>query len=265
MRALRMLTVLALLAGLAACGDSGSSPKGGAGGKASADPSGTTYVVTGITESGKPRPPVEGSQIRFEFAEDRLVITAGCNTMSGGYTYDDGTLTVDTLAMTQMACPTALMEQDSWLAGLFEEPVEMAISADDATITSGDVVLTLKDREVAAPDDALEGTHWELDSIADGSTVSSVPAGVTAWLELADGQVQLNDGCNNAHGTAVVSGTRITFGPLAGTKMACPGSEDVQRAFATVLDGVTTYELDQGTLWIRKGDQGLGFTAGAAG
>ncbi|MGO4258325.1 META domain-containing protein [Marmoricola sp. RAF53] len=261
-----MLTVLALLAGLAACGDEpGSSSKDGSGGQASADPSGTTYVVTGITESGKPRPPVEGSQIRFEFAEDRLVITAGCNTMSGGYTYDGGTLTVDTLAMTQMACPTALMEQDSWLAGLFEQPVEMAISGDDATITAGEVELTLKDREAVAPDDALEGTRWELDSIADGSTVSSIPAGVTAWIELADGQVQLNDGCNNGHGPAVVSGSRITFGPLAGTRMACPESEDVQRAFATVLDGVTTYELDQGTLWIRKGDQGLAFRTGSAG
>lgn len=264
----RTVTVLVLLAALAACGEkAGSTGGGGAGSPGpTEDLAGKTFVVTGITDSGKARPVVDGSEVRLAFADDRLMVTAGCNTLTGGYALDGDRLTVDPLAMTQMGCEPALMAQDSWLAGLFEKPVRLTASATGAVtgLTSGTVVLDLADRATVSPDRALEGTRWALDTIVTGDAASSVPSGVTAWLEIKNGNVVLNDGCNNGRGTAASTPTTITFGPRATTRMACPGSEQVQRAFATVLDGETTYRITEGSLRITRGGEALGFTAAGA-
>lgn len=251
---------------LSGCGDDGGS--GGDDGTLRGDPddslSGTTYVVTGVTEGGEPHTLVEGTEIRLRFDHGQLSITAGCNSMSGRYLLADGVLTVESLATTEMGCDPARMDQDTWVAGLFEGPVELTPGT-EPSIVSGDTVLSLADREQVAPDRPLVGTPWLLDSIGAGGpdgTVSSVPAGVVAYLTFEDGRVLVYDGCNEGSGPVQVDGDRIDFGDRVQTLRGCVDDrEAVANAFAEVLAGETSFTIEETSLRITGGDSSLGFRA----
>lgn len=75
-----------------------------------------------------------------------------------------------------------------------------------------------------------------------------------------------NLGCNSFHGKATVSGSTITFGPLASTRKMCPGPEmKLERALLGVLKGKTSYEIDHRSLSIEaKSGEGLDASAPAA-
>lgn len=266
MRILRALPVAALLLVVASCGDEGGTTPVT---PVDTGPDGTTYVVTAVTEAGKPRPLVEGTEIRLRFDDGRLSITAGCNSMSGRYQLADGTLTVESLATTEMGCDPARMDQDTWVAGLFAAPVELRTGT-DARLTSNDVVLTLVDREQVSPDQPLTGTKWLLDSIGTGGpdgAVSSIPAGVVAHLTIENASVSVYDGCNEGSGPVQVDPVqvdegRIDFGDRVQTLRGCVDDRQaVANAVAEVLAGQTTFTIEEKSLRITRGDSSLGFRA----
>lgn len=252
----RATAALALLGGLTACGstptDVHSQPE---------LPSPSTYVVTGVTQNGTPRALVKDTQIRLRFADGRLTLTAGCNTMSGGYTLDGTLLRVSSLASTEMGCAPALMRQDSWLAGLFAKPVQLTTGA-DAAVISGSTVLAIADRKTVAPNRPLMGTRWLLDTVYDGRTASSLPKGQVSWIEFyAGARVHAFDGTNDGDGAARVTGNRISFGnglgwTLVGCVSGCPVGD-----FSGVLSGTATYAIEENRLTITNGGHGLGFHA----
>lgn len=269
----RLAALLVLAATLvASCGSSGEdSAQPRATAPSASDPLEATYVVTGVTEDGKPRSLVKGSEIRLAFADGQLRITAGCNSMSGAYRLDGTRLSVESLATTEMGCPQPLMEQDTWVAGLFADPVQLSTGT-DAAIISGGVVLALADRETVSPDKKLVGTRWVLDTIGSSSddesssdgSASSVGQGVEAYVVLkADGTVDVHDGCNGGSGSAVVAGDTITWGQRSQTLIGCtdPAVEQTQDAFARVLEGETRFRIDEKTLTVTKGGRFLGFHA----
>ena len=55
-----------------------------------------------------------GSEITAQFADGELTGSSGCNTYSASYQEDDGALTVENLAATDMACDVneAVMDQE---------------------------------------------------------------------------------------------------------------------------------------------------------
>lgn len=269
---LRLLTVSVMFAVLGAllisCGDRGGADPGDGPGDGAGDLD-ITYVVTGVTDGGEPRALVRDSEIRLRFENGRLGISAGCNTMSGRYTLDGTRLSVTDLSMTEMGCDAPLMDQDSWVAGLFAQPVQLSTGA-APTLISGDVVLALSDREQVSPDRPLVGTTWSLDSIgsagADGS-VSSVPQDAEATLTLdADGTFRAEWYCGAAiTGTVVQSSGALSWTREGVTQTDCPearpGVDDVARALVGTLTGPTTYRIEEKALWITKGERSLGFRA----
>lgn len=219
-----------------------------------------TYVVTGITQGGVAHPLVKGSQLRLEFERSRVTITAGCNTMSGGFVRHGNAITVGDLASTELGCSTALMTQDAWVAGLFAHPVRINFGK-NATLTSGSVVLSLANRRTVSPDRPLVETKWLLDTVYDGATASSVPHGDVAWVEFnRDGSVSVNDGLNDGSGKVRVAGDRITFTDLAWTAVGCAGNCTVGN-FAEVFNGTSTFSITEGRLTLTHGAAGLGFRA----
>jgi heat shock protein HslJ len=261
MKRLTCLLGLAIAATLfAACsaspGASGAptSPPGGAAG----DVNGKTYLSTGI--QGATLAP--GTQVRLGFKDGNLSASGGCNSMGGTYTIAGGRLTATQMSMTDMACPEPRMQQDDWLARFLAGGPTIALVGDTLTLADGKAVLTLTDKEIATPDKPIVGTHWVLDGITSGDSASSVPAGVTATIKIANGQVDVQAGCNSGTGTVDVKADALTFGPIGLTKKGCePTTMAVERAITAVLSGTVAYTIDADVLTVTAGDAGLTFRA----
>ena len=200
---------------------------------------------------------VAGARVRLSFQGGTIGASGGCNSMSGGYVIDGDRLVVGQLATTEMACEPALMDQDRWLADLLGGAT-IALVGDTLTLAKDGVLLTLVDREVADPDRPLIGTRWVVDGLVSREAVSSVPAGVVAALTFAAERVDVEAGCNRGGGAVTVTDSTLTFGPIALTKMACPGGAmEVERAVSAVLTGEVRYATEAGTLRLDAGAAGL--------
>jgi len=160
--------------------------------------------------------------------------------------------------------PPALMAQETWFIQLLSSQPTLAVDGDTLTVTSGDAVITMLDREVAEPDAQLVGPKWTVESIIMGETAVSVPQGATAWLQFgADGRLSLNTGCNSGGGPYTADGATITFGAIAMTKMACAGAAgQLEQAVMAVLNARTVdYSIDAQTLTLEAGAAGLQLVA----
>ncbi|MFJ8888669.1 META domain-containing protein [Streptomyces sp. NPDC102402] len=116
------------------------------------------------------------------------------------------------------------------------------------------------------PSAPLTGTAWKVTGLVSGGTDASLPAGTEKKAHLTfgkDGSVEGSLGCNSFHGTAAVSGSTLTFGPLTSTRKMCPGPEmELERALLGVLEGRTTYVIDHRSLSIEaKSGKGLDASA----
>lgn len=82
----------------------------------------------------------------------------------------------------------------------------------------------------------LENTYWRAVTLAGQSVPAQEEARREAHLQFtAEGRVTGSDGCNRVMGTYALKGETITFGPIAGTKMACSDSAATERAFGDAL------------------------------
>jgi heat shock protein HslJ len=112
----------------------------------------------------------------------------------------------------------------------------------------------------------LPGTRWTLDVSALGVRDAD---SVASWIAFERGdRVSGNDGCNQFSGSYRADGSKLTFGRLASTQMACGSpADEVSRAVTAALARVRTYEQAADTL--RMGDAGgetlLTYAAQAAG
>lgn len=229
-----------------------------------ADISGRTFISVSVTEDGEPHPLVEGTVIRLSFEDGTISASAGCNSMFGSYTIEDGILVVDAMGMTEMGCAPALMAQDQSVAAFLGSRPAITLSGDDLTLTSETTTIQLLDREVAEPDQPLVGTLWTLESIITADAVSSVPLGATATIQFnEDGTVEIQPGCNSAGGSYTVDGDTITLSNIVTTDMACMGARgELESAVMGVISaGSVTYSIDSGSLTIMAGDRGLQFSA----
>ncbi len=94
----------------------------------------------------------------------------------------------------------------------------------------------------SAPQTSPAG-KWQATEI-NGATVAT---DVQSTLEIAeDGKSTGSGGCNNFTGMAEFSITAIAFGPLAGTKKACPEPAMKQEAdFHKALEQVKAWKFEQ--------------------
>ncbi len=217
---------------------------------------GHTYLSTGVQGVTL----VPGTRISLTFKDGNLQASAGCNSMGGSYTLTGDRLTTAGMFMTEMACQEPRMQQDQWFA-TFIAGVKVTQDGNTLTLDDGKVTtLTLLEKEVATPDQPIEGTLWVLDGIVTGDSVSSVPQGVTASIRIVDGNLELNAGCNKGGGPVTVAADALTFGPLVLTKMACEGpGAAVEGAMTAVLTGTVPYSIDADSLTLDAGANGLMF------
>jgi heat shock protein HslJ len=95
---------------------------------------------------------------------------------------------------------------------------------------------------VAGADAPLTGTYWKAVAI-DGTPVAAQPKPREAHLVFkAQGhRVSGSTGCNRVMGTFTQTADGLRFSKMATTKMACPGSLDIQeRDFLAALNAIAT-------------------------
>lgn len=256
--------VLLLGAGLAACGeddsDRATDPPADGASLTTADLADQTFHSTSIEGHAL----VAKSRLTLRFDADTMAVSAGCNTMSAPYEVTDGRLAWSTeAAATMIGCPDDLAKQDTWLAGLFREGIGADLDDTDLVLTDEGVTIHLAAVTDVPLDDAFART-WTLTTIIDGDTAASVPASLDRTPTIvvdADGQAQVDTGCNTGRTTVDVDGQRLTFSPMALTRMACPGSaSQVEQAMVEVLSGSVAASFDGTTLTLTASDAGLAFS-----
>lgn len=95
----------------------------------------------------------------------------------------------------------------------------------------------------------LEGS-WVLESLGGVSELKHADPDVTTLMTLAAGKATGNGGVNSFTGTydAPAAG-KVTFGPIAATKMAGPDNAMAQEAaFFAALDNTRGFEINDGKL-----------------
>jgi copper homeostasis protein (lipoprotein) len=118
-------------------------------------------------------------------------------------------------------------------------PADSSAAAADSTVAA----------PAATPGVPLEGTAWRLVEL-DGKAVTAPADSARApgLTLLVDGhKVQGSAGCNRMMGSYQLSGSSLKFGPLATTRMACPGM-DAEQAYLKALGATTRYEIVGTTL-----------------
>jgi heat shock protein HslJ len=267
MRARLMATILVLALPLAACATSDDPGAGGQSPAPAQSLAGTAWDLAQYAPAGATAltEVPEGVQATAEFTADQIAGSSGCNRFTGGYTTDGSTLDIGPLASTAMACVgEAMVVEADYLARL-DEAATFSVGEGTMTMSNdaGEVVLSYTE---AVPI-TLTGTDWSATGINTGTdAVSSLVAGTTVTAVFGDdGTISGNAGCNTYNGTYEVSGTDMTIGPLATTKMACEPDVSTQEAnYLAALGQVSTFKIRGDQLELRDADGALqaGYTAG---
>jgi heat shock protein HslJ len=205
---------------------------------------------------------VDSSIVRLEFDAGSLGVQAGCNSMGGGYTIENGRLVVAEMMTTAMDCDGPLMDQDVAVAAFLAASPSVSLVGDTLTLTGDGISLTLTDRVVADPDRPLEGTTWTVMSVLEGDVAWTGWGDAVATITIVDGTAQVGAGCNGGSASVEVGGATLTFGPLALTRKACePDVMALEQAVVSVLAGEVSYSIEAGMLTLWNGSVGLQLTA----
>ncbi|MGI5179474.1 META domain-containing protein [Dactylosporangium sp. CA-152071] len=253
----RFGTVLAVVL-LSALGLAGCARENAAGG---GGPWGRTFLSQSTS-----RPLVPGTRIELRFDDGKVGFRAGCNYISGAARIDGGRLVVSEIMSTAMGCEPQHAEQDTWFATFLEAGPQLRLEGADLVLEGGGTTVSFVEGSVAEPDAQLVGPEWTVDTLVDGQTSGSVPAGVRAHLTFTiDGKVTGSGGCNSLTGTYTVDTETITFTAVASTRKACAEAGTVEDKVLHVLRGTAQFRIEAGRLTLTAADgTGLGLTAGRA-
>jgi heat shock protein HslJ len=255
-RSPRLLAVLVVLAaaGLAGCQVVGGDDNAN-GGLAL-----TTWTVTSIAGTSTI---AEGPPTMAFDPGGTVTGTDGCNQYSGSFHTDGGSIQVGPLATTRMACEPARMAQaDAFGEALGGATAWRQLETGDLELSGhGDLLASPGIAAAAsesAPPSSLPGTGWQLIDL-DGS--ADFEAALAPDLTFADdGRLAGFAGCNTYDGTFTLDGGSIDIGPLATTKMACPGpASDIEAAYLPALDAVGSWEILPSGQLVLSGPQVLTF------
>ena len=103
--------------------------------------------------------------------------------------------------------------------------------------------------EPSKPDVTLTNTYWRLVELdGDPAKVAEGQKEPHIRLQPEEGRVTGSGGCNNMMGGYELDGTKLTFGPMASTMMACSEGMEQEHAFGQALDAITGYLIIGETL-----------------
>ncbi len=199
-------------------------------------------------------PEAKAAPLTVRFAEGRASGFSGCNRFNGGFRRDGDTLTVGPLAGTMMACPEPRMAAEKAFLDGLSGTHGVAIAGDRLTLTpaSGSPLAFQ-----AEPPPRLEGVTWNVTGFNNGlQAVVSPRTGTTVTLSFENGKVAGTTGCNTFRASYTSDGNRLSIGPAATTRKACPaeGVMEQERQFLAALKTATAWTVESGTLDVHRAD-----------
>jgi len=207
---------------------------------------GTTWTLTGLTDGGGGRlvtPGVGEMRPTLRLADQAASGTTGCNVYRATYALRGDVLRFARLATTRRACAGGPGALEARFVNLLGQVTGYGLSGPTLTLFAG------KDSRLVFTADGVPGgsgvavpVRPEVSVNIDGNwtliggTALRPLAGNVPSLTLAGGRLSGSGGCNRLSGVVRASGDRLTFGPIAATRMACaPAVNAQEETFLAVL------------------------------
>jgi len=129
------------------------------------------------------------------------------------------------------------------------EGIEEVLIVDEFRKVSGDTQCP-----EGSPVAVLE-TEWFLQEITGESFAEGTDVARARIMLHAAGKISGSNGCNRLMGGFEIRGERLTFGPIASTRMACPGDDmKLEAAFDQMLSHVQGWQLKDGKMLLLGSD-----------
>jgi heat shock protein HslJ len=148
----RALLIIGLGVLAAACGSNSRSSSSAPTTVLAASLSGRAFIATEVIGHKI----VPGTMVSLAFNGGALTLSAGCNSMGGGYKINNGVLTVSNLVMTEIGCAEVRAAQDKWLSDLLAASPELVTGDKSITLKSGATVVKLTDKQLDAGVDPVQ-------------------------------------------------------------------------------------------------------------
>lgn len=199
--------------------------------------------------------------LEFNRVDTMVAGNAGCNRYFGKYTIDnENKFSAPTLVSTQMLCAFDNKESD-FLKALGETTVIGFDQAGNLTFTKDNVViLSFVKGEAPAPvvETAVTAENivaqWTLKSMGSEDLKALFGENIPTIEFDAEGMAFGKSGCNNYRTKTTLEGNVLSFGPLMGTKMACPHL-DGEAKYTSILSGQLTAVILNDVLTFSKDGQ----------
>jgi heat shock protein HslJ len=221
----------------------------------STDLAGTSWVVTNYNNGNQAVVGVlAGTELTVMFgAEGQVSGSAGCNTFSGPFKQDGGTIDIGPLASTLKACsdPAGVMEQEVQFLEALQQAATYQWSGDRLDLRTADDALAISMRratesESAAGTDPLAGTSWALATLGGNPPVADTQPTLNFG---DDGKSGGTDGCNTFGAAYDVAGSSLKFDTIIGTLIACEEAVMAQAtAFQQALLATAQFSVTNGNL-----------------
>ena len=217
------------------------------------EPSGTKWLLTHI--DGKA---ISGSKAFIEINNEKTRFNGhtGCNRMFGGMGVVAGKLTVGPIGSTKMACLNADGDVEGSFMAEFGRVNGLRQDGEVLEMLDGErVALKFKAGAKAESAVKLEDKKWLLESIK-GNAVEVKGDAPFINFDLAKNSAGGNTGCNLFGGSYMSEGSKLTITGTFSTMRACieDNRMDVERQFLDALQGVNTYQIKEGKLFLKNGD-----------
>ena len=205
----KTLPALALFAALTGCATVGAPPQGPGGAPAAA------YMALG-TEPGWTLE-ITDARLNYsgDYGETKIIVpNPGARASTTGRNYTTNRLAV---AITPMPCSDGMSDRR------YADTVRVTADGKSLQGCGGGIL----------PPDTLAGTSWTFVSIGGVPVASDRPTS----LQFDGTRISGSAGCNRFTGDFKSDGATLTTGPMASTRMACPGAGMAQEnAFFALMD-----------------------------
>lgn len=222
-----------------------------------------TWTLVSYGAAGAAIPVLESAPITATFGGQGVSGSAGCNGYNGNFSYNNGTLVINSLASTEKACVEAgVSEQESAYLAALQSASTYQVSGGQLVVNYVGGALTFafdasSIEPTAIPDTggaALGGLAGSWLLVTYGAVEAPVAVLETAPITAvfsAEG-IKGEAGCNSYFGTFIFDNATLTMSPLASTRIACEDSAVMEQeaAYLAALEGATGYQVGGGQLLV---------------